>query len=112
MFVQGLHYQPFAEFQGHDAEFDYLRSQEIEERVNDMKWVKRMSHNHLMLTANDKTIKLWRIYKKHVSQVASHTMAPSGPSPLRIPALPKDSSVIAANSRRVRSHRHIIYTYW
>ena len=35
--LQGLTYGLYAEFQAQEAEFDYLRSMEIEERINDVR---------------------------------------------------------------------------
>ena len=56
-------YQFYAEFQSHTAEFDCLKSAEIEEKINKVRWVKgRCSgRTHMLLTTNDKTIKLWKV---------------------------------------------------
>lgn len=55
-------YVPHCEFQSHTPEFDYLKSLEIEERINAVQWCPRERHNsHLVLATNDKTIKLWKI---------------------------------------------------
>jgi hypothetical protein len=63
-----LHSNPFefrylTEFQSHEPEFDYLKSLEIEEKINKVRWVKgRCSgRTHMLLTTNDKTIKLWKV---------------------------------------------------
>lgn len=37
---QSCEYKFFTEFQSHDAEFDYLKSLEIEEKINKIKWLK------------------------------------------------------------------------
>ena len=48
-------------FQSHLPEFDYLKSVEIEEKINPMVWLKRINQHNMMLAANDKTIKMWKI---------------------------------------------------
>ncbi len=37
---------------------------EIDEHINAAEWLNLYSRDLLILTANDKTIKLWRIYEK------------------------------------------------
>lgn len=59
-------YKFFAEFQSHEPEFDYLKSLEIEEKINKIKWSQPISGAHFLLTTNDKTIKLWKVYNKSV----------------------------------------------
>jgi serine/threonine-protein phosphatase 2A regulatory subunit B len=34
-------YRFYTEFQSHEAEFDYLKSLEIEEKINQIEWLKR-----------------------------------------------------------------------
>ena len=68
----GYEYRYLTEFQSHEPEFDYLKSLEIEEKINCVRWVRRDSpalaapSAHLLLTTNDKTIKLWKVYEKEV----------------------------------------------
>lgn len=57
------------EFQSHEPEFDYLKSQEINEKIGQIAWCPRVSQSHLLLTANEKTIKLWRVKEKQVHAV-------------------------------------------
>jgi serine/threonine-protein phosphatase 2A regulatory subunit B len=59
-------YKFFAEFQSHEPEFDYLKSLEIEEKINKIKWCPSNNNSHFLLTTNDKTIKLWKVYNKTV----------------------------------------------
>lgn len=49
----------------HEAEFDYLKSLEIEEKINKIKWLKRKNVAHFLLSTNDKTVKLWKIRERH-----------------------------------------------
>ena len=39
----------FTEFQSHEPEFDYLKSLEIEEKINQIKWLKRRNVSALNL---------------------------------------------------------------
>ena len=54
-------YGPYIEFAAHEPEFDALKSAEISERVNCVRWVPNHRKGTTMLTSNDKTIKLWRV---------------------------------------------------
>lgn len=64
------------EFQSHEPEFDYLKSLEIEEKINKVRWVKgRCSgRTHMLLTTNDKTVKLWKVYEKKVVSLAEFNL--------------------------------------
>lgn len=62
-------YVYLTEFQSHDPEFDYLKSLEIEEKINQVRWLKKWGSGascHTLLTTNDKTVKLWKVYEKKV----------------------------------------------
>lgn len=61
----------FTEFQSHEPEFDYLKSLEIEEKINQIKWLPRRNAAHFLLTTNDKTIKLWKVSNKPIYVDAS-----------------------------------------
>ncbi|KAJ9677786.1 hypothetical protein PVL29_022649 [Vitis rotundifolia] len=54
-----FHYK--TEFQSHEPEFDYLRSLEIEEKINKVKWCATPNGSLFILSTNDKTIKLWKV---------------------------------------------------
>jgi serine/threonine-protein phosphatase 2A regulatory subunit B len=57
-------YNVYSTFQSHEPEFDYLKSLEIEEKINQIKWLKRKSPAQFILSTNDKTIKLWKISER------------------------------------------------
>jgi serine/threonine-protein phosphatase 2A regulatory subunit B len=61
-------YQLYSEFKSHDPAFDCLTSVEIEEKINMLRWypynTSRVQH---LLTTNDKTIKLFKIWEKSVA---------------------------------------------
>jgi hypothetical protein len=56
----GFEYRYLTEFQSHEPEFDYLKSLEIEEKINKVRWCKS-SNTKMLLSTNDKTIKLWKV---------------------------------------------------
>ena len=70
-------YRYLTEFQSHDPEFDYLKSLEIEEKINKIRWVKKWgdTRSHTLLTTNDKTIKLWKVYQRKLIELAEFNMA-------------------------------------
>ncbi|KAG0172751.1 protein phosphatase 2A regulatory subunit cdc55 [Apophysomyces sp. BC1034] len=99
---KGCEYRFHTEFQSHEAEFDYLKSLEIEEKINKIKWCRRQNSAHFLLSTNDKTIKLWKVFEKSL-RVVSET--PVGPA-LHIPKLSHHDTVVAAVPRRVYAHAH------
>eukprot|EP01086_Lenisia_limosa_P006390 TRINITY_DN25180_c0_g1_i1.p1 TRINITY_DN25180_c0_g1~~TRINITY_DN25180_c0_g1_i1.p1 ORF type:complete len:457 (-),score=85.02 TRINITY_DN25180_c0_g1_i1:59-1429(-) len=102
----------YTEFQSHEPEFDYLKSLEIEEKVNKVKWLKSTNSARLVLTTNDKTVKLWKVYDKQVKNVSSTNLddssvsRPMSSSALRFPTLSSPESMIATVPRRVYGNAH------
>jgi serine/threonine-protein phosphatase 2A regulatory subunit B len=64
-------YNVYSTFQSHEAEFDYLKSLEIEEKINKIKWLKRKNMAHFLLSTNDKTVKLWKIRERNKRAIMS-----------------------------------------
>jgi len=62
----------FAEFQSHEPEFDYLKSLEIEEKINKIRWCKKQNQSHFVLTTNDKTIKIMESPRKKTQINSPH----------------------------------------
>lgn len=56
------------DFKSHDAEFDYLKSLEIEQKINKIRFCRQGGPCPLLLSTNDKTIKLWKIGKDRWSR--------------------------------------------
>lgn len=46
----------YSTFQSHEPEFDYLKSLEIEEKINKIRWLKRKNQAHFLLSTNGMTI--------------------------------------------------------
>ena len=49
-------YNVYSTFQSHEPEFDYLKSLEIEEKINKIRWLKRKNPAHFLLSTNGKHI--------------------------------------------------------
>lgn len=121
-------YKFHTEFQSHEPEFDYLKSLEIEEKINKIKWCRRQNASHYLLSTNDKTIKLWKVFEKSLKVVAesnlSQDLTPAGAvsgagpprmnpharfpnaSALRMPRLTHHDTVVAAVPRRTYANAH------
>lgn len=67
----GTYCRYLTEFQSHEPEFDYLKSLEIEEKINQVRWCDSCN-SQLLLSTNDKTIKLWRVCAVVASLLACH----------------------------------------
>lgn len=69
MDAQHPQFQYKTEFQSHEPEFDYLKSLEIEEKINKLKWCATPNGSLFILSTNDKTIKLWKVKEHKVRKV-------------------------------------------
>ena len=56
-----LAYRFYTEFQSHDPDFDVLKSQAIEPKLNVIRFWHRLPGSLHLLTCNDKTIKFWKL---------------------------------------------------
>lgn len=122
-------YKFHTEFQSHEPEFDYLKSLEIEEKINKIKWCRRQNASHYLLSTNDKTIKLWKVFEKSLKVVAENNLSqeltpgnlPGGgpslsrpsihqqfhaPKDLKLPRLTHHDTVVAAVPRRTYANAH------
>ncbi|OAY84800.1 Serine/threonine protein phosphatase 2A 55 kDa regulatory subunit B beta isoform, partial [Ananas comosus] len=69
------------QFQSHKSEFDSLRSLEISEKINKIRWCQPANSALYLLSTNDKTIKFWKVQEKKVkiiSEMNSDTLYSSG----------------------------------
>ncbi|XP_057520032.1 serine/threonine protein phosphatase 2A 55 kDa regulatory subunit B beta isoform-like [Amaranthus tricolor] len=62
------------EFQSHEPEFDYLKSLEIEEKINKIRWCQTANSALFLLSTNDKTIKFWKVQEKKVKKISDMNM--------------------------------------
>lgn len=67
----GFEYRYLTEFQSHEPEFDYLKSLEIEEKINRTAWCRTSQNVRMLLSTNDKTIKLWKVHEKKVTSLTN-----------------------------------------
>lgn len=51
-------YNVYSTFQSHEPEFDYLKSLEIEEKINKIRWLAQQNSAHFLLSTNGKNILL------------------------------------------------------
>lgn len=70
-------YRYKTEFQSHEPEFDYLKSLEIEEKINKIRWCESANRALFLLSTNDKTIKLWKVSERKVKKVSVMNMETS-----------------------------------
>mmetsp|Transcript_5016 Transcript_5016/g.12924 ORF Transcript_5016/g.12924 Transcript_5016/m.12924 type:complete len:477 (-) Transcript_5016:272-1702(-) len=124
-----VEYRFYCEFQSHEPEFDYLKSLEIEERINRIRWCRGYAGSRCLLSTNDKTIKLWKIYEKKVKLVTAintearmgaggasvvappRGMAAGGGAPLsvaslRMPMITPHDVIVTAMPKRVYANGH------
>lgn len=105
-------YRFLSEFQSHEAEFDYLKSLEIEEKINQIAWCRRVNANLFLLSTNDKTIKLWKVGEKRAKAVADFNVTTGrfggalAPAELKVPRVVPGEPQMVAMPRRVYSNAH------
>ena len=107
-------YKFYCEFQSHEAEFDYLKSLEIEEKINKIRWCKPCNNSQMLLSTNDKTVKLWKIHEKKVKTVTDLNLDegaranPRGQQlyTLKVPKVDVTESVVTATPKRVFANAH------
>ncbi|XP_070682887.1 serine/threonine protein phosphatase 2A 55 kDa regulatory subunit B beta isoform-like [Malus domestica] len=61
------------EFQSHEPKFDYLKSLEIVEKINKIRWCQTASGALFLLSSNDKTIKYWKV--AHNKTIVQQTLS-------------------------------------
>jgi len=111
-------YEFYGQFQSHDPEFDYLKSLEIDERINKLCWLPRTNNSINLLSTNDKTIKLWKIFEKPILKKSFQHLEPAqmdGNQPdysqLPIPRMHNTEILTAAIPRRVFNSAHAFHIH-
>lgn len=113
----GIHFKFHAEFQSHEAEFDYVRSLAVEERISKIRWLTPTNDALFLLSTNDRAIKLWKVHRKPNDVVTSWNIdrdtgkGPSKPSELRLPHSESagDSVVVATLKRNFAPDVHAFH---
>eukprot|EP00775_Hariotina_reticulata_P007395 gene7395-7604_t len=121
----GFEYRYLTEFQSHEPEFDYLKSLEIEEKINKVRWVRSSNNTKHIIATNDKTIKLWKVYEKKSHVVTGwnierpggflHSSPRLGGLPaasqtrihrLRLPTVTQQELCLASRAKRMYANAH------
>lgn len=108
-------YRFWTQFQSHEPEFDYLKSMDIEEKINQIQWCRHTADTCRLIATNDKTIKVWRVSEREVKSLAhlklpnQNLMLPRSigmANPTCLPRLEAYGKCIKATPRRVFSNAH------
>ncbi|XP_057212529.1 serine/threonine-protein phosphatase 2A 55 kDa regulatory subunit B alpha isoform [Triplophysa rosa] len=106
-------YNVYSTFQSHEPEFDYLKSLEIEEKINKIRWLPQKNAAHFLLSTNDKTIKLWKISERdkrpegyNLKEEDGRYRHPSSLTTLRVPVFQPMNLMVEASPRRVYANAH------
>jgi serine/threonine-protein phosphatase 2A regulatory subunit B len=106
-------YNVYSTFQSHEPEFDYLKSLEIEEKINKIRWLKRRNPAHFLLSTNDKTIKLWKVSERDKKVEGYNTRSENGSlidpvnvNSLRVPTIKPMELMVEASPRRIFANAH------
>nr|XP_054765797.1 serine/threonine-protein phosphatase 2A 55 kDa regulatory subunit B delta isoform-like [Lytechinus pictus] len=107
-------YNVYSTFQSHEPEFDYLKSLEIEEKINKIKWLPRQNHAHFLLSTNDKTVKLWKVSERDKKWTGSSNLMgedgilldPASITSVRLPKVEPMELMVEASPRRVFANAH------
>ncbi|CAF3485586.1 unnamed protein product [Adineta steineri] len=106
-------YNVYITFHSHEPEFDYLKSLEIEEKINQIRWLKRKNAAHFLLSTNDKTVKLWKISEKTKRAEGYNLRDDNGIirsadniTNLRIPVIKPMELMVEATPKRVFGNAH------
>lgn len=107
-------YSVYTTFQSHEPEFDYLKSLEIEEKINKIRWLKRKNPAHFLLSTNDKTIKLWKVYERErqmdgynlIDDEGHCIKEPNSIKSLRVPVIKPMELTVEACPKRIYANAH------
>ena len=107
-------YNVYSTFQSHEPEFDYLKSLEIEEKINKIRWLKQKNPAHFLLSTNDKTIKLWKVAERDKT-IDGYNLKddngqlvkdPNTVKSLRMPIVRTMDLMVEASPRRIFANAH------
>uniref|UniRef100_A0A6I8RMT8 Serine/threonine-protein phosphatase 2A 55 kDa regulatory subunit B n=1 Tax=Xenopus tropicalis TaxID=8364 RepID=A0A6I8RMT8_XENTR len=106
-------YNVYSTFQSHEPEFDYLKSLEIEEKINKIRWLPQQNAAYFLLSTNDKTVKLWKVSERdkrpegyNLKDEDGRIRDPCTITSLRVPVLRPMDLMVEATPRRVFSNAH------
>ncbi|KPP68150.1 hypothetical protein Z043_113192 [Scleropages formosus] len=106
-------YNVYSTFQSHEPEFDYLKSLEIEEKINKIRWLPQQNAAHFLLSTNDKTIKLWKVSERdkrpegyNLKDEEGRLKDVSTVTSLQVPVLKPMDLMVEVSPRRVFANAH------
>jgi serine/threonine-protein phosphatase 2A regulatory subunit B len=102
-----FNYSMIGEFLSHDPEFDYLKSLEIEGKINKIQWLKKSNHATQLLSCNDKTIKLWKLQFARERFFNSEGCNDAGG--ITVPAVTYSTPYFSNKSRRTYKNAHTFH---
>uniref|UniRef100_A0A674N4E7 Serine/threonine-protein phosphatase 2A 55 kDa regulatory subunit B n=1 Tax=Takifugu rubripes TaxID=31033 RepID=A0A674N4E7_TAKRU len=110
----GAEYNVYSTFQSHEPEFDYLKSLEIEEKINKIRWLPQSNAAHFLLSTNDKCIKLWKITERDKrpegynlkDEDGHYREDPGRITALQVPVFKPADLMVEASPRRVFANAH------
>ncbi|XP_076812708.1 serine/threonine-protein phosphatase 2A 55 kDa regulatory subunit B beta isoform-like isoform X2 [Clavelina lepadiformis] len=109
-------YNVYSTFQSHEPEFDYLKSLEIEEKINKIRWLTRRNQAHFLLSTNDKTVKLWKVSEREKQAVGFNLRDEEGrqrgviqPNSLIVPRYEPMELMIEASPKKVFANAHMYH---
>lgn len=111
--IRTSEYDVYSTFQSHGPEFDYLKSLEIEEKINQIKWLKKKNAANFIISTNDKTVKLWKISERErkMAEGSFNLRHDDGSDrnvqgELILPRLVPMELIVEASPRRVYANAH------
>lgn len=102
-------WKPYFQFKSHTAEFDYLKSLPIEEKINQIRFLPQIGNNKFVLSTNDKTVKLWKVGERQMKiSDGTENLSAYSFEALRLPRISKGTE-IAAMPKRVYQNAHMYH---
>ncbi|VDM34806.1 unnamed protein product [Hydatigera taeniaeformis] len=111
--------KPYQSFLSHEPEFDCLKSQAIEEKLTFIRWVNCCGPSHFLLSANERTIKLWRVAEVPLREMdnlnfptesgSRKKVAIRSNSDIKVPrwkSLPTENKVVRVYNKKVYARGH------
>ncbi|XP_060771895.1 protein phosphatase 2, regulatory subunit B, gamma a isoform X2 [Neoarius graeffei] len=106
-------YNVYSTFQSHEPDFDYLKSLEIEEKINKIRWLPQQNAAHFLLSTNDKTIKLWKVSERdrrpegyNLKDEEGRMKDISTVTSLQVPVLKPTDLMVEVRPRRIFANGH------
>jgi serine/threonine-protein phosphatase 2A regulatory subunit B len=87
-------WKPFYQFKSHEPEFDYLKSMEVESKINQIKFLPKIRNKIFVMSTNDKTIKLWKVTEKNMPDTKKYVERKISDQIIKFPKFPNNKGII------------------